>query len=184
MIEMPNMLMIAGNARNIGKTTLACTIIERFSAYQKIIGLKVTSMRKGEDGFHGNHGNEETEMLKIYEEVNKSSAKDTARMLSAGAAKAFYVRADDASLGKTAEQLADMIPSSQIVVCESSSLRNVIKPGAFIYLYTDEKGRPVKKNRDLANLADLVIDCTQGIHAVTGNFKKVNISENRWIINN
>ena len=184
MIEMPNMLMIAGNARNIGKTTLACAIIERFSAYQKIVGLKGTSMRKGEGRFRGNHVNEETEMLNIYEEVNRSSVKDTARMLSAGAAKAFYMRADDASLGNTAKQLADMIPTGQLVVCESSSLRNVIKPGAFIYLYTDEKGRPVKKNRDLENLADIVIDCTPGIPAVTGNNEKVNISENRWIINN
>ncbi len=184
MIEMPNMLLIAGNARNIGKTTLACAIIERFSAYQKIIGLKVTGIRKGEEIFHGNHDNDETEMLKIYEEVNMSSTKDTARMLSAGALKAYYVQVDTSGLRMIAEQLSELVPSDHLVVCESSSLRHVIEPGAFIFMHSGDDKLPAKKNQDLESLADLVIDCTPGLHAVFGNIEKVNFCKNRWIINN
>jgi molybdopterin-guanine dinucleotide biosynthesis protein len=184
MIEMPNMLLIAGNARNIGKTTLACAVIERFSALRKITGLKVSGIRKGEESYHGHHGNENTEMLKMYEEVNTSTAKDTARMLKAGAEKAFFMQVDDTRLHEIAERLSDMIPSDRLVVCESGSLRKKIKPGVFIFLHTDDNCRPVKQNHDTEKLADLVINCIPGVYTVLENIEKISLSKNRWIINN
>jgi len=38
----PNILLVSGNGRNSGKTTLACKIIERFSKDHEITGLKIS----------------------------------------------------------------------------------------------------------------------------------------------
>jgi len=42
LIDMPNLLLIAGNGRNVGKTFLACKIIKELANKLKVIGLKVS----------------------------------------------------------------------------------------------------------------------------------------------
>ena len=41
-IQIPHLLLIAGNGRNVGKTTLACKIIAQFARETEVIGLKIT----------------------------------------------------------------------------------------------------------------------------------------------
>ena len=90
MLSIPNMVLIGGNSRNSGKTTMACNIISKLSAAHEIVGLKVTAIRPGEDQFHGNHGVEETTGFSIFEELNASSHKDTSKMLMAGGPHFFF----------------------------------------------------------------------------------------------
>lgn len=183
MIEMPNMLMVAGNVRNIGKTTFACAVIERFSALWRIYGIKVTSMRAGEESFHGNHTNQDGNTFIKFEEMNSLSNKDTAKMLRAGADKAFYIQVEDANLKDTARYLAENFSGECLLVCESSSLRREIKPGAFVFLNSGISGMQ-KKNTDLLQIADIVIHCTSEIKEVLKNIDKINLIDNRWVINN
>jgi len=41
-IHYPNLITIYGDARNIGKTTLACQLIERLSKEKKPVGIKIS----------------------------------------------------------------------------------------------------------------------------------------------
>jgi hypothetical protein len=84
MLEIPNMVMIGGNSRNAGKTTLACNIIRKLSSTNKVTALKVTSIRPGESGMHGNHSDENFSGYSITEEFNRDLLKDTSAMLKAG----------------------------------------------------------------------------------------------------
>ena len=40
--HIPNMILIAGNGRNVGKTTFASNIIRHLSASTTVIGIKVS----------------------------------------------------------------------------------------------------------------------------------------------
>ena len=43
MKQWPNMLLVAGTGRNVGKTTFVCRIISNISKNQPIIAIKITS---------------------------------------------------------------------------------------------------------------------------------------------
>lgn len=132
MIEIPNMLMIGGNSRNAGKTTLACKVIEKISANYPVIGLKVTSIRPGEADLHGSHSDDDLSGYSIIEEVNSKSNKDTSLMLQAGASRVFYVRANEGFGLKAMVEFMTRFNTNQPIICESRSLRNDVTPGLFI----------------------------------------------------
>lgn len=50
-----NLLIIGGTGRNVGKTTLANLLIKKFSLQIEIIGLKVSTHKKGDEFLHGYH---------------------------------------------------------------------------------------------------------------------------------
>jgi hypothetical protein len=184
MIEMPNMLMIAGNARNIGKTTLACAVIERFADALRINGLKVTSIRQGEDNYHGRHISLSSGSFTIVEEHDAAIPKDTARMLRAGAYNSYFMQVADAHLDEAAQYVAGFFPSGVPVICESRSLRKEIKPGLFVFLQNDSDNLHIKKESFFREIADVVIDCTPGDHDTFNLADKIIFYNNRWIINN
>ncbi len=135
MLDIPNMILIGGNSRHSGKTTLACKIISKLASVQEIIALKVSSIRPGESDFHGNHSkNDVTSGYTIFEEVNLKSEKDTAKMLRAGAAHVYYIRVEDVFIEQAILHFLSKYINNQIVVCESRSLRDTINPGLFLMM--------------------------------------------------
>jgi len=137
MRQLTNLLLIAGTGRNTGKTTLACSIIKKFSADLQIIGLKISPH------FHG--GTDSLKLLKrsefynIYEETSIDSGKDSSKMLNAGAFKVLYIETLDEHLLPSFEQFLELAPTGYPVVCESPALRRYINPGIFIIVDSSEK---------------------------------------------
>jgi hypothetical protein len=135
MHTIPNMLMIGGNSRNAGKTTMACRIISKLAAKEKVIAFKVTSMRPGEDDKHGTHSNEDSfHRYSITEELNPDLAKDTSKMLNAGASRVFYIRAEDDYVEEAMLDFLNSYNTNQPLICESRSLRNKFIPGLFLMM--------------------------------------------------
>jgi hypothetical protein len=137
MLCVPNMVMIGGNSRNSGKTTIACNIIRKLSVTHEVIGLKVTSIRPGETGMHGKHDEDITTNYSIFEEINSESDKDTAKMLRAGATHVYYIRVSGAFVEPAILHLLSKYINNQVIVCESRSLRNIITPGLFVMMLRD-----------------------------------------------
>ena len=176
MKNIPNLLLIAGTGRNTGKTTLACSIINIFSADFPIIGLKISPH------FHGG-----TKSLKlvitdnnfnIYEETSASTGKDSSLMLKAGATKVFYIEVLDEYLEAAFEQFLNILPKSNPFVCESPALINYVKPGVFFIV--DNKNNKKKKQEIFRKkeITDKWIDTDiEDIHEV---IKSLNISKNEW----
>jgi hypothetical protein len=128
-IIIPNMLLIAGNGRNVGKTFLACKFIEQISRSQKVIGVKFSSH------IHPVEKKDiiiETKDFVIVEE-NKISNKDSSMMLQAGASKVYFVMAKKRSLKTAFLQLNKLLPDTAIV-CESGGLAEFINPGVFLFV--------------------------------------------------
>lgn len=154
MFTIPSMILIGGNSRHSGKTTLACHIIGKFSGSYRIIGLKVTSIRPGEEIYHGNHNPAEPDTYKILEEKNPDTAKDTSLMLKAGADKVFYIQARDEYLSIALQKFLKVAGPSSFIVCESRSLRKFVNPGIFFMMIRPEStsSKPLTAWDHLANV--------------------------------
>lgn len=131
------MLMIGSSGANVGKTELACALLRKFSKEHNIVGIKVTTI-KDKDGQcpRGGKGCGVCSSLEgnfcITEEFNKSSGKDTSRLLAAGAGRVFWVRVLKEHLSEAITALLDITGTETVSICESNSLRQVIKPGLFL----------------------------------------------------
>lgn len=142
MVEVPNMVIIGGNSRNAGKTTLACKIISRFSTNSEVIGLKVTCIRPDEDLFHGRHEEKLDSGFTICEELNAGTHKDTSKMLNAGALKVYFIRVEESFIEQAILQFMSRYINNQLIVCESRSLREIIRPGLFLMMMRTDVDSP------------------------------------------
>jgi len=151
MLKLEGMLMIGSAGVNVGKTELACAIIRKFGKSTPITGIKVTTI-KAKDGKcpRGGEGCGVCSSLDgdfhITEESSKSSGKDTARLLAAGARKVFWLRVMKTHLKEGTTSLLDVVGRGEVMVCESNSLREVVRPGLFLIL----QGRDSKSWKDSA----------------------------------
>jgi hypothetical protein len=131
-IHLSNVLLIYGEGRNVGKTTLGCRIIERLSRETKVIALKVSPH------FHKLNGSlillKGSDSLTIARETDKNSGKDSSRYLNAGAEEVYYIQSEDNGLALLAAWIRDNIPDSMPVVCESGGLSRAIQPGYIVHL--------------------------------------------------
>src|SRR5512137_57792 len=93
----PTMILVGSTARNLGKTALAARLVEALRPREKVIGVKVTTIReKGAKCPRGGDGcgtcASLTGKYDIREETDPGGDKDTSQLLKAGAARVFWLR--------------------------------------------------------------------------------------------
>lgn len=137
MISLPGMLLIGAAGRNVGKTELACAIIRRFSGQSPITGVKVTVIAEsGGRCPRGGAGCGVCSSLQgpfcLTRETGTPAAKDTSRMLAAGARDVFWLRVLKEHLAAGLDALLERLGRDSVCVCESNSLRLVVHPGVFL----------------------------------------------------
>ena len=162
MIKLDSMLMIGSAGANVGKTELACALLRKFSKDTEITGIKVTTI-KAKDGQcpRGGQGCGVCSSLEgdfcITEEGNKSSNKDTARLLAAGANRVFWLRVMRTHLEEGIKALLDIIGPDVISICESNSLRHVVEPGLFLMVEHQNLKRWKNSAQSVKKYADKII---------------------------
>jgi hypothetical protein len=150
--KLPQILLISGSGRNCGKTSLACALISQLSSSKKVVGLKISPH------FHKiGHKQEllfENKDVKIYQEKDSTSGKDSARMLRAGAIKSYFIQCEDKNISEAWDWIVSKIPENVPVVCESGSLASVFKPGLHLLVKgknPDKLKRSYVKNKELSD---------------------------------
>jgi hypothetical protein len=126
----PRLLIISGTGRNAGKTMLACTIIQKFHDLAPIIALKISPHH------HAENSARELGPV-IMEEFSKTTGKDSARMLSAGAARSFFITAEDSELPEVVSWIMNF-HGNCLFVAESGGLRDFAVPGLY-FIVSDLK---------------------------------------------
>jgi hypothetical protein len=158
---MERMILIGATGRNRGKTVLAEELIRLFKDHFPIIGLKVTTaVYAGAPCHHGDLGCGLCSSLSSYaldedcasDPNSPGAGKDTARLLQAGAERVYWLRSVKASLVEGFSEFLNRIPSSALVIGESNSLREVVRPGCFI-MVSNGPGDCIKPSA--ARVADL-----------------------------
>ena len=130
MEKLAGFLLISGSGRKVGKTSLACEMIEKYHA-RGVVALKIAPhfhdlpdisqiMASGE-GF------------RIIKET-QNTQKDSSRMLQAGAVKSYYVQSIDKAIPKVLAQLEPEI-GGRPVVCESGGLARFCQPALHVFIF-------------------------------------------------
>jgi len=167
--KIPNLLMIAGTGRKVGKTTFACQLISDISKTQEVAGIKISphlhNQTEGQNILH------QDDKFLIIEETNPSSDKDSSRMLRAGATKVYYLQTIDKNIREPFDLLLKLIHKHQVVICESGALLEYARPGMF--LLVKRKGQTsFKKGLDLLPYApDAIVEFDdEGFNPSTDGF--------------
>jgi hypothetical protein len=150
-LYMPNLLLIAGNGRNVGKTYFACTIIKQLALVSEVIGIKISSHRhpvKKEDILL------ENERFCIVEE-KQNSTKDSSLFLQAGAKRVLFIMAAQPHLEEAFLKIKPGL-QSHAIVCESGGLHEIVSPGLFFFV--NSKGKEIIKKQHLNYAPHLVIN--------------------------
>ncbi len=140
MLNFKNVLLISGSGRNVGKTLLACRIIEE-NKLHLLTSIKIAG--------HLHQLQTPLEIL-IQEEdwlVGREvgdNDKDSGRYYSAGSSLVYYVQMRDGAMTKFLNWFEKNINQHSPVIIESASIGDFIQPGLAIYVQDEN---PSKKCR-------------------------------------
>lgn len=165
----PRLVLIGAAGRNSGKTLLACDVIEKYAKEYPVYALKIIGIeRAGEDCHRGGAGCGMCTNLsgdfELREERGENAGKDTARMLQAGAHRAFLLRSLKSRMYEAFMDFLRQVPTNVLIVCESNSLRLHVRPGVF--LFAGSSGGMKPSARAVAGYADYMLPA--GEHAAKG----------------
>ncbi|NOR73614.1 MAG: hypothetical protein GQ525_00490 [Draconibacterium sp.] len=151
-----NIILIAGNGRNVGKTTLICQIIEAAKTHE-IVTVKITPH------FHnatlGLIEIEKGSGWIISKETNNSTQKDSSLYLKNGAKKSYYIQAKVEKLDEAFDAIKNQLEKEQLVIIESAALHKIIQPALFIFVLPD--GKCIEKEFEpTIKKADLIVVST------------------------
>jgi len=180
-----NFLIIGSTGRNTGKTEFACRIISKHAGQKEIIGIKVIPVDKNQNSCHRSLDgcglcNSLVGDFNIIEEKTTGSAKDTSRMLKAGAKKVFLLLVDRNSMEKGINAVLKTISDKAFIIAESNSIRRVIEPGLFLVIKEILTNTVKPSCAEVIGFADKIIEFNDN----RWNFHpdKVLIQNGRWII--
>jgi molybdopterin-guanine dinucleotide biosynthesis protein A len=184
-VKLEKMLIIGSAGSNVGKTELACALIERLSRTNEIIGIKVTTI-KAKDGQcpRGGEGCGVCVSLDgnfvITEESNRDSDKDTARLLRAGAARVLWLRVVAGHLKQGLDRLLEVMGADAISICESNSLRQVVEPGLFIMVQGSGEQQWKPSANAVKQCADKIV--TSDGNSFDFDIERIRLVDGRWAI--
>jgi hypothetical protein len=174
----PNLLLIAGQQQNVGKTTLACNIIAKFSREEDIAAFKVSPH------FHQSTGDakviEEGDGFQILEETTFKSNKDTSRMLKAGAIKAFLLQTTEKALPAGLNALFKLVSKDQMIICESAGVRDYIEPAVFLVLRQVNCKVCSIEDDELFNKADRIV--TFSMNSFDISLDELSVDNSKWML--
>ncbi len=147
-----NILLISGNGKNVGKTTLSCAIIKHF-ALLDIVGVKISPH------FHEFDSEIEDVIFRkegiiIIEEHRKNTGKDSSRLKETGAYRVFFIMVQDDNLQEAFDKLIEIVGTNNPMIIESAALRSIIIPSQFLLLSHVDRPDPKKSIKHLLAYVD------------------------------
>jgi hypothetical protein len=127
-------VVVGGNSRNIGKTSLACSLIEATKELDWT-ALKITQFGHGICSSSGEACGcaiDDPECpYEITVETGEKPGSDTARMLRAGARESLWVRVAMGQLERAMPAILARIAGRQHVLIESNSVVEFVEPDVY-----------------------------------------------------
>lgn len=180
MVKQSKILLIGGATRNVGKTNFSCAVIEEFSKIYSIIGLKIKTLYEGDNFFHGKDRNPLKGDYRIIEEFDNSGDEDTMRMLKAGAKQVYRIKVKSEFIENAFDNFLQQIPEGSFILCESNSLRKVIKPDVFLLIKHKNSNEIKPSAKELEPLADKIILTDGEKHDF--NIENIGIENGKWLL--
>jgi len=182
-IYLPHMLLIGATNRNVGKTTLASAIINKFKHHYPITGLKITAITEGNHGCpRGVKGCNVCASLKgdydFAEEKNSAKPKDTSLLLASGAEKVFWLKVRRSRLYEGIMFAMKNIEKDTLIVSESNSARSVVVPGVFLMIDNSRESVEIKETaRNVMAYSDMIIPYKDMLEDIDGFIDCIRVRE-------
>ena len=123
------LVVVGGHTRNIGKTGAVCDIIRALPGWNWT-AVKITQYGHGVCSRNGEPCPcaDPTHPVAVLQEDGSMPLTDSGRFLTAGAARAFWVRTQAGALHEAMPRLRTIFADSANVIVESNSLLRFVKP--------------------------------------------------------
>jgi molybdopterin-guanine dinucleotide biosynthesis protein A len=176
--NLPQILMIAGTGRNVGKTTLACRLIAQTAKDFAVTAIKISPHMHQQE--QAGEVLAETSDYLLLRERGGNSAKDSGRMLAAGATNVYYLQLRHRHLTTEFLKFLQHLPSHQPVIIESGALLQAARPGLFV-LIKNKNGPAEKPGLDsLGYPPDVVVNFEDGEFDV--DTSRIRFIGRKWVI--
>lgn len=147
-------IVIGGHSRNVGKTSVAASIISAWPQYSWT-AVKISSHWHADGNTSGEEGT--SEICSIDEEHTCDSTTDTGRFLSAGALRSFWVRVQNGRLDEALPQLTPVLQSNPYVIVESNGIVRHIQPDLYLMVLRYDVEDCKESARETLPLAHAII---------------------------
>lgn len=129
------LVVVGGHTRNIGKTGVVAGLIAAMPELAWT-AIKITQFGHGVCSANGEPCDCETadHTIAVSEERSRTSGKDTARYLAAGAEHSFWVRTRQGQLAEAMPHVRRMMGAAENVVVESNSVLRFVKPDVALFV--------------------------------------------------
>ena len=126
-------VLVGGHTRNIGKTSVVAGLIAALPDRQWT-AFKVTQFGHGICSANGEPCDCETDAhtVAVTEERTGNSGTDSARFLSAGAVRSFWVRTRQGQLAEAMPRVRRELASAANAIVESNSILRFLKPDLYL----------------------------------------------------
>ncbi len=171
MKEYPNVILISGSGRNVGKTSLICKIIEKYAETETLISIKISPH------FHPLTDRlillRDTQNCKIAIETDQTGNKDTAKFLKSGVMESFFIQSNDDEVLEAFTNVVSKYSNSHLFIVESGALKKFVRPGLSIFVADDSSQKQYKSYPDI----DVALNENDDFAEFT---KKISIKNNTW----
>jgi hypothetical protein len=126
-------IVIGGQSRNMGKTSVVAGLIAALPPYNWT-AFKITQFGHGQCSLDGEpcHCATADHTWAISEEKDLSGKRDSSRFLAAGAKRSFWVRTEQGRLAEAMPVLRRRLSESENAILESNSILKFIRPDLYI----------------------------------------------------
>ncbi len=174
--DYPNILLVSGSGRNVGKTTFSTSLIAAF-AHQKPVAVKVSP--------HWHPVSSDDPLLYIpdnlllIKEQNRTGTKDTSRMLRSGASEVYYVQTiRDDYLMQAFHRIMQPGMETKPIIVESAALGDYIRPA--VHFHIDRPGHDVDPSKNRNIQPDYRINFNG--QSFDFDIKRIQWNDHRWVI--
>ena len=131
------LVIVGGNSRNVGKTSLACSIL-RATPELEWTAVKIAQFGHGMCTADGRPCDcavyDPRHPYAISEEADRDGSTDTSRLLRAGASRVWWLRTPQGRLGEAVPALRRRLGEARAVLLESNSARDFFEPDLYVSL--------------------------------------------------
>lgn len=173
-----NILMIGGNARKSGKTSMICRLLGYYGKNYSIAAVKVALYDDWE--IFRKHYPEASESgyLEIKEN-NPEDRKDSGKFLTAGAAESWFISAASGNEDRVLQKIMDIEDQIDWMILESNVMRKYIDPGLFVMV--NHSGKEMKASaKELSPFSDLHVSTGSEIFENIESY--IGIENDKWNI--
>jgi hypothetical protein len=123
------LLVVGGHTRNIGKTSVVCSVIRALPGWHWT-AIKITQYGHGSCSRDGEACDCEdpAHPMAVSEETIASPSTDSGRFLASGAARVFWVRTLAGELNEAVARVRSLVEESENTIIESNSILRFLKP--------------------------------------------------------